>query len=237
MILFKDIYNKSINLFDDPEINEAYMNNIIRFEKLMYPFLINGLSLFSNPTAIVWDLLDRTEPSGEMEILSGDEVVNGEFDLSSTPVEGSDFVVMINGVQDRGATVRVNDKGKYIVTLSQEVKSEDEVSAEWYFGGQFNTDFSKAATSKVPAGIIAERVQQILARALAVEWAEQERDFLLDIKNVLTDTDFRIYSPANSIRAKTEWVRQLQYDLDTMQTKLGWDLYSVSRNAGGYYRG
>jgi hypothetical protein len=52
MILFKEIYRKAIKLFDDPDIQKAYDENEIRFEKLMYDYLQNGLVLFTDPTAI-----------------------------------------------------------------------------------------------------------------------------------------------------------------------------------------
>ena len=37
MLAFTDIYNKAINLFDDPIILKSYMEDSIRWEKMMYP--------------------------------------------------------------------------------------------------------------------------------------------------------------------------------------------------------
>ena len=232
MILFKDIYARAINLFDDPDINRAYVHNKVVFGKMMYEHLVNGIQLFQDPTAIAWELNDKTPPSGTMEIFSGDEVNEGKVALGSTPLENSDMVVMVNGKIDSKATY---DAETNTVTLSQEVTSEDEVSVEWYFGGQFNTDFASSATALVSSAIIGSKVQDILARALVVAWAEKNKNFILEIRNVLTDTDFKIYSPANSTTSKIEWVKNLRKDLDTLTTKLGWDLHSVSRRAGRYY--
>ena len=66
-------------------------------------------------------------------------------------------------------------------------------------------------------------------------WATDEQNFLLDIKNVLTDTDFKIYSPANSIRAKVEWKKSIEYEFDTLKTNLGWELFSRKHHGGSYY--
>lgn len=232
MILFKDIYARAINLFDDPDIDRAYVQNTIKFEKMMYRHLQDGVQLFKNPTKITWELIDQTDPQGQMEIFTGDEVQNDQVVLSSTPTENSEVVVMINGEVDSAASY---DAATKTVTLSKETTSTDEISVEWYFGGQFNSDFSAAATPQVPLSVIVAKVVDILARALVVAWAEKNKNFILEIRNVLTDTDFKLYSPANSTQSKIAWVQDLRKDLDTMQTKLGWDLYSVSRRAGGYY--
>ena len=232
MILFKDIYARAINLFDDPDINRAYVEDVIKFEKMMYPHLINGIQLFKNPTKITWELFDQTAPQGKMEIFEGSEAQNNQLTLGSTPVENSDVVVMINGQIDSGAVYNADTNS---VTLSKEVGPTDEISVEWYYGGQFNSDFADAAAPMIPAGVISAKVVDILARALVVAWAEKNKNFILEIRNVLTDTDFKLYSPANSTQSKIAWVQDLRKDLDTMQTKLGWDLYSVSRRAGGYY--
>ena len=237
MLLFKDVYVKAITLFDDPEINLAYVENFVRFEKLMYPFLQEGIGLFTNPTSVAWSLTDVTSPEGKMEIFSSEEVTDGVVVLSTVPKQDSDFVAMVNGVIDKGATMSQNEDGAYAITFTQPISEGDEVSVEWYFGGQFNTDFKQAATSLISPTVIATRVKEILALALAVQWARQEQNVLIDIKNNLTDTDFKIHSPANSIKEKTQWVDQLLFDLDTQQTKFAWDLYAVSRRSGGYYRG
>ena len=232
MILFKSIYERAINLFDDPDINRAYMQNKVVFEKMMYEHLANGVQFFQDPTAIAWSLLDQTPPSGTMEIFTGNEAVEGKVTLSSTPLANSDFAIMINGKIDSKAEY---DAETNTVTLSQEIKDTDEISVEWYFGGQFNTDFSTVSTPLISSAVIGAKVQDILARALVLAWAEKNKNFILEIRNVLTDTDFKIYSPANSTTSKIEWVKDLRKDFDTLTTKLGWDLHSVSRRAGRYY--
>ena len=51
---FKSIYEKAINLFDDPIIQRAYVEDTVRWERLMYPHLENGINQFSNPTKIAY---------------------------------------------------------------------------------------------------------------------------------------------------------------------------------------
>ena len=78
-------------------------------------------------------------------------------------------------------------------------------------------------------------MRDILARALVLAWATNEEDFLLDIRRNLNDTDFKLYSEANSIRSKVEWVNQLKFQLDSLTTKLAWDVVSRKYHGGNYY--
>ena len=230
MLDFKSIYSKAINLFDDPIIQKAYVEDTVRWEKMMYPYLENGIPLFINPTRISYLLIDQTSPKGQLELFNGNGTAT--YNLSSTPAEGSDFSFLIDGFNDYGARY---DAATNAVTFSKNISENQRCSVEWYYPGCFNTDFAKAASPNVPASAIAYRVKEILARALVLNWATDEQNFLLDIKNVLTDTDFKLYSPANSVRAKTEWKKSIEYEFNTLCTNLGWELYSRKFHGGNYY--
>ena len=231
MLLFKDIYNKAINLFDDPIIMKAYVEDTVRWEKLMYPYLENGINRFTNPTSISFLLVDQTLPQGQVETFVGDgsttyHTTEGSF----TPVEGADFSFYIGSKIDNGATYFDGT-----VTFSSPVPVGTTCAVEWYYAGAFNTDFASAATQQVSPQVIAYRVKDILANALVWAWAEDEKNFVLDIKNLLTDHDFRIYSPANSVTAKQNWVNSIKFNLDTQTNKLSWDLLSRHFHGGNYY--
>lgn len=231
MILFRDIYEKAINLFDDPDIQRAYNEHKIRFEKLMYDYLQNGLILFSDPTAIASQLIDQTPPAGQMEIIDGENKKVYTLTMGK-PLPNSRIVAMVNGVVDKFAVYNTEDNS---ITFSEDVPVGTECSVEWYFGGQFNTDFSGATSSSVSKEFIASKVKDILARCLVLCWAEENENYILEIRNILTDTDFKLHAPSNAIRSKIEWVKHLRWELDTMRTKLGWNLFSRSKGAGRYY--
>lgn len=230
MLPYKTIYNQAIDLFDDPIYSKAYKEDTVRWEKMMYPHLINGLADFTNPTKIRYELINRTEPTGKIEIFDGDG--SATYTLSTTPAEGSDFSYMINGLYDYQATY---DADTNSVTFSKIVPVNSKCSVEWYQPGCFTSDFSSAAAPTVDSAIIQQKVTEILARALVYEWASKEQNFLLDIKNLLTDTDFKIYSPANSIKAKVQWANSLKYNLDTLTNNLAWELNSRKYHGGNYY--
>lgn len=231
MILFRDIYEKAIYLFNDPDIQKAYDEHKIRFEKLMYDYLQNGLILFSDPTAISSQLIDQTPPSGQMEIIDGENTDTYTLTMNK-PMENSRIVAMIAGEVDKFAEYNYQDNS---IKFSKVVPAGVECSVEWYFGGQFNTDFSGATSSTVSKEFIISKVKDILARCLVVCWAEENENYILEIRNILTDTDFKLHAPANAVRSKIEWVKDLRWELDTMRNKLGWNLFSRSRGAGRYY--
>ena len=79
-----------------------------------------------------------------------------------------------------------------------------------------------------------QRVVEILARCMVIAWADKEQNFMLDIRNLLNDTDFRLHSPANSLKSKREWVNDLRFEIYTLQTKLDWDLRNITKSHYNY---
>lgn len=235
MILFKEIYRRAINLFDDPDIQKAYVTSPVLFEKIMFPYLQNGMNLFHNPSKVVYELLDQDAPFGQTQVGTGtgDSVIQLEEQMIPTrPMNEIDILCMIAGKIDKNAKY---DESLQSIIFSQPVPEGTEYSIEMYFGGCYNTDFQKAATSTTPAYVINEKVKDILARATVISWAQEEENFLLDIKNVLTDTDFKVHAPANAIRSKKEWVDGLVFELDSLQNKLSWTAFARSHHGGNFY--
>ena len=229
-LTFKSIYEKAINLFDDPIIRRSYMEDTVRWERQMYPHLENGINQFSNPTKIAYLLVDQKLPSGQVEVFDGNGTAVYNVSADFVPEEGAEFSFRIGTQYDHAARY---DNG--VVTFSREVPAGSKCGVEWYFPGQFNTDFKEAASPTTSAAVIAYKVRDILARALVLAWATNEEDFLLDIRRNLNDTDFKLYSEANSIRSKVEWVNQLKFQLDSLTTKLAWDVVSRKYHGGNYY--
>ena len=229
-LTFKSIYEKAINLFDDPIIRRSYIEDTVRWERQMYPHLENGINQFSNPTKIAYLLVDQKLPSGQVEVFDGNGTAVYHVSADFVPEEGAEFSFRIGTQYDHAARY---DNG--VVTFSREVPTGSKCGVEWYSPGQFNTDFKEAASSTTSADVIAYKVRDILARALVLAWATNEEDFLLDIRRNLNDTDFKLYSEANSIRSKVEWVNQLKFQLDSLTTKLAWDVVSRKYHGGNYY--
>ena len=67
-------------------------------------------------------------------------------------------------------------------------------------------------------------VKDILARLLVKAWGEEERNLLLDIRNLMQDSDFKIMSNDRILKAKNEWVDQLDSEIYNYQNRLAWQI-------------
>ena len=87
----------------------------------------------------------------------------------------------------------------------------------------FSANFDNVFPS-VSFNNILERVKDILAHCLLLAWAEKNKNFILEIRNILTDTDFRLYSPAASLTSKISWYNNIMSELNSSVSKLTWDI-------------
>ena len=121
------------------------------------------------------------------------------------------------------------------VTFSKELPNDSKALVEYYSDGSFDADFSNITKkNNVPAASLEQRVIDMLARATVISWADKEKNFLLDIRNLLNDTDFKLHSPANSTKSKVEWVADLRNEIFNLQNKLDWDMRNRARSRYGY---
>ncbi len=226
MINNMDIYKRASKLFDDPDIERALSSNIIAFAKILNQFLENGVAYFTAPLSIVEVLSQKQPPEGQIEILQGTGVET--YNLSIAPKDGSEIVGYINKKVDIFATYNKNDNS---ITFSRPVTTEEECAIEWYHAGAFIGDFNKVSKY---GNRIENEVINILARSILVAWAEGKVNWLLEIRNILMDTDFKIHSPAANLTAKVGWLKDLRYSIYSMQNKLDWDLRNQAYSDYGY---
>jgi len=236
MIQFSDIYERTVNLIDDPDINRAYLTNTIEFQKIMYNFLINGLSYITHPIKVTDALAQYDKPTGETEV-GACEAGKQTYEVSMEIPEDADVVFYIDTPNKKGVLVKQQAEATYdatdkTVTFVKPVSDGEQYEIEWYKAGEFTADFTQAGAAI--GSSMTKRVIEILARTTVIAWAEKEQNFLLDIRNLLNDTDFKLHSPANSLKTKTEWVNSLQFEIYSLQNRLDWDLRNRSVSWYGY---
>ena len=224
MIDFGQIYVQAVTLFDDPEIKQAYDDNMIEFDKLMYPFLNASFSLFTQPFLIGGVLCDFLEPDGKMEIFDSDGITN-TFELSFVPLENSLFEFKEDGKVIEG-TYNSNDNS---VTFPHVLENNKEYSFESYFPGCFKSDF-KITGNKNLDTIIRNQVISILARMLVRAWGENNRNFLLDIQNILRDSEFSLHPASAALNSKDKWLKHLEEEIYQLQNKLSHNLRFASNS-------
>ena len=230
-ILFSDIYAKAIALFDDPKITVAYETNKIQFCKLMYSFLQNAIAMFTNPTYIGVKLSSYNVPVGTMEVFSPDEgTVNEDgivFSLSDDfkILDGSLYNHIENQIMVDGKL----DKDGRTITFPDVLPEGQQYAFEQYYVGEFTEKFS-GFSSRTATGdsLVVGEIKDILARLLVKAWAEDERNLLLDIRNIMQDSDFKLNGNDRVLRAKNQWVDQLNTEILQLQNKLAWNIRFMS---------
>lgn len=230
MIYFRDIFDRAFNLFDDPDISKKYFNDQAGFQADMLDYLIIGKNKFTSPTAITNRLVKCDSPEGQMEIFDGDGT--DTYTLVSTPHVASGFTFRI-GNQKVPAVYNAETNS---VTFPRAIETTEQCSVTWYYAGAFTADFDGCFRSEFDMNAIMDKVVNILAYGLLSAWGDKEVGRVLDVRNILTDTDFQMYSPANSARAKVEWRNQMNRDMDTLISELTWMIMSTPRGGSRFGR-
>lgn len=221
VISFKDIYTKAIGLFDDPKITAAYNSNLIQFYKLMYVYLQNSISLFNNPLSVMKLISNFEEPTGQMEIFEADGV-SKEFELDPEfqVKDNSSYEYIANGER---VSAKLN-KDTRTVVFNEVLPIGQQYSFEQYSIGKIECDLGDNGLSTMVQINILNCIKDILARLLVKTWGENTRNFLLDIQNILTDSDFNVHSASSALKAKNEWLNQLDREILQYQNKLAWNI-------------
>ncbi len=231
MIYFKDIFDRAFNLFDDPDISRKYYCDQAGFQRDMLDYLLIGKNKFTSPTAITDQLIRVDEPVGKMESDSGNGTDSYVL-LSQVPNKGQGvgFTFSIGGRNVRGSY----DPETNSAVFEREVKADETWSATWFYAGAYTADFRSCLRSDFPMDAIMDKVINILAYGLLSAWGDKEVGRVLEVRNILTDTDFSMYSPANSARAKKEWRDQMNRDMDTLVSELTWRIMSTPKGGSRF---
>lgn len=230
MIYFKEIFETAFNLFDDPDLSKKYFNDQAGFQKEMLDYLLIGKNKFTSPVAITDKLTEYESAIGKYEEDFGDGGTDYalEFEVPHNGV-GVGFTFMINHEKVPGVYI-----GNNTVRFSREVYDDEQWSVAWFYAGAFTADFSNCLRTDFPANAIMDKVKNILAYALLSAYGDKEVGRILDVRNILTDTDFNMYSPANSARAKVEWRNQMNKDMDTLVSELNWRIMSTPKGGSRF---
>ena len=75
------------------------------------------------------------------------------------------------------------------------------------FRSEFTDDFKNFNSNQQGTdAVVVGYIKDILARLLVKAWGESERNMLLDIRNIMQDSDFKIMSNDRILKAKNEWI-------------------------------
>lgn len=206
--LFTNIYGKAVNSFDDPFIKSTY-GDTITFFKVMWGYMQNAIPEFIIPESIISKIQDIIEPTGQTEIFNGDGI-NKIFTLSTTPLQESYFKYIVNDIVVTGS---FNYNTNQVTLDSIPSSGSGNVSIEWYYAGSFNKTLEL-------------REQRIMAMLWVLNWTEKEKNYLLDIRRLLNDTDFKLSAEAPNINSKNNWYHNMREEVLNMMKQYNWSLYT-----------
>lgn len=183
-----NIYDKAIASLDDPILTRTYTESKIDFCYKMYTFLMRAIPLFNTPSSEFEKLQKALIPPAEEECVIKADGINKQFNLT----------ISINNE----AVKEVKEEGKVVVNgfyfqnnsiiFNEPPPRDKKINIRQYFPGGFN--------------ITLEPVEEtILALLLVSCWAEKEENFLLDIRRLLTTSDFKLHDSASVLRSKVNW--------------------------------
>jgi hypothetical protein len=171
----------------------------------MYNYLVNALPLYNNPSIMQTTLSDRVENSNTVERFNGNSSTV-DFVLSSIPSSSAYFSYKIDNSNLDG---EFNYNDNTATLSSTPAVGVNNVEIEWYSVGYFNQ-------------VLTNSQQVILSKFLVGCWAEKEKNFLLDIRRLLNDTDFKLSSEAPNINAKGNWFYNMREQAEKQMMQDSW---------------
>ena len=212
---FIEIYDRAISSFNDPILMKVYTQNKIQFLEIMSGYMENAIPLFRIPMSSTVKLENRTDPATVVEYFSGN-AAKTEFDLATTHVDGMFYDVFVDEQQ---VPFTYSETGNKVILDTAPPTGTDNVEVVVYSDGEFSTGLN-------------DTEKRILAALLVLQWAEKEKNFLLDIRRLVNDKDFKMYAESNSMRDKGNWYYSLREETEKMMKDYSWKLYieTVSRN-------
>lgn len=212
---FISIYNNAMSKLDDPILSKIYRENSQEFFRIMYQRIKTAIADFRTPATTVSKLVDRVEPVFYTELFDGDGETSS-FEVTEITLNSN---CIVSALVD-GSAVDVLSVVGNIVTLSSEpVLGTENVEISVYIDGYFNQTLS-------------DQEEEILSLFVLKAWANKERNFLLDIRRLIGDKDFRLISEANSAREKNNWYNSIREEAEKKMVAFSWSSVGSRRSRG-----
>jgi SepF-like predicted cell division protein (DUF552 family) len=75
---------------------------------------------------------------------------------------------------------------------------------------------------------LSEYEEEILASLMVIEWFTPEVNDVLAMKNLLSDTDFKIYSTANLLKQKQDLLEEMIKQVNSLMVNYWYDTIDIS---------
>lgn len=211
---YMSIYNLAISRFDDPILSKIYLENSQDFFDIMNKKMSIAIAEFITPSTVAPRLVDRADPVFYTEVFDGNNV-GATFTLTEITLPSTALVeARVNDVLVSIDTI----VGNVITLVAVPDVGVENVEISVYIDGYFNQDLT-------------DREKDILSLLIVKAWAEKEKNFLLDIRRLIGDKDFKLISESNSLREKSNWYTSIREEASKKMTSLSWATSVSSRRS------
>lgn len=204
-----NIYKRAITEFKDPTLKNLLENDTIMFSQVMYNFLENAISLFTNPIPAQKRVNNRIAPQLYENSFTGDGTA-ATFVLQNSPSilykDDCLFKYEIDGEPISGEYNWENNT----VTLPVPPFQDSQINITIYYIGNWYIE-------------LYSQEEYILSQFIISSWSEYIQNDKLDIIRLLGDTDFKLTAVSTTTTAKSNWNIVNRETATKRMNKYAWD--------------
>ena len=212
---FVKIYERTLSQYIDDFALKKYNGSVIAMNQDLQSYLLSAIPEFNTPISIVEKIQDYTEAEGRTEVFTGDGTTT-EFVLSTEPLENSIIEISLDGnIISEGYSY--NEESNTIIFETPPEENID-IAISWYFCGEFTNDLNLIE-------------QNILSDLMVWKWLLRERDNIADIRRLLRDTDYALWSEDKTMTSKATLTDIAREKASKSMKQYAWSIYNKNMNA------
>ena len=211
---FTKIYERTLSQYIDDFALKKYNGSLIAMNQDLQSYLLSAIPEFNIPISIIEKIQDYTEAQGMSEEFTGDGTTRS-FTLSTEPIEDSLIEISIDSViLPDGYAYDTETK---TVTFDTPPEENADISISWYFCGEFTNDLNLIE-------------QGILSDLMVWKWLVRERDNIADIRRLLRDTDYSLWSEEKTMTSKATLADIAREKASKSMKQYAWSIYNTNIN-------
>ena len=211
---FTKIYERTMSQYIDDFALKKYNGSIIAMNQDLQSYLLSAIPEFNTPISIIEKIQDYTEAEGVSEEFIGDGETTS-FILSTEPLENSIIEISVDSIiiQD-GYEYNTETK---TITFDAPPEENVQILISWYFCGEFTNDLNLIE-------------QGILSDLMVWKWLVRERDNIADIRRLLRDTDYSLWSEEKTMTSKATLADIAREKASKSMKQYAWSIYNKNMN-------
>ena len=211
---FTKIYERTVSQYIDDFALKRYNGSIISMNQDLQSYLLSAIPEFNTPISIIKKIQDYNEGEGVTEEFTGDGLQTS-FVLSTEPLENSIIEISIDSlIISDGYTY---DEQTRTILFDTPPEENVKILISWYFCGEFTNDLNLTE-------------QNILSDLMVWKWLLRERDNIADIRRLLRDTDYALWSEDKTMVSKAKLADIAREKASKSMKQYAWSVYNTNMN-------